>query len=63
VFEITDVHDALEADGQWDPGNVSVVFVPLVPPAADEAAFAERLAAAPPSPPDLRAARIAVLVR
>jgi tyrosinase len=63
VFDITDVHDALEADGQWDPGNVSVVFVPLVPPAADEAGFAERLAAGPPSTPDLQATRIAVLVR
>jgi tyrosinase len=63
VFDITDVHDALEADDQWDPSKVSVVFVPLVPPAADEEEFAERLAAAPPSTPDLRATRIAVLVR
>jgi tyrosinase len=63
VFDITGVHDALEADGQWDPGNVSVAFVPLVPPVADEAALAEPRAAAPSSTPDLRATRIAVLVR
>ena len=62
VLDITGIHDGLEAAGQWDPGNVSVAFVPLVPPAADEAAFAGRLAAAPPAAPDLRAARIAVLV-
>jgi len=63
VFDITGVHDALEADGRWDPGNVNVVFVPLVPPVTDEAALAERRAAAPPSTPDLQVTRIAVLVR
>jgi tyrosinase len=63
VFDITDVHDALEADGQWDPANVRVVFVPLVPPPADEAASDQSRAAAPTTAPDLRATRIAVLVR
>ena len=62
VFDITDVHEALEASSSWDPKNIQVTFVPLVPPPVDDAAFAERLAAAPPLRPDLRAARIAVLV-
>ena len=62
VFDITGVHDALETAGDWDPSNISVEFVALVPPAADEAAFAARRAAAPPTSPDLRAGRIAVLV-
>lgn len=62
VLDITGVHDALEAAGQWDPASISVAFVPQVPPAADDDAFAERLAAAPPVVADVRVARISVLV-
>ena len=62
VLDITGVHDALEAAGQWDPASINVAFVPQVPPAADDDAFAERLAAAPPVVADVRVARISVLV-
>jgi tyrosinase len=62
VFDITGVHDTLQAAGNWDPSTISVTFVPLAPPPPDDPGFAERLAAAPEAPPDLRAARIAVLV-
>jgi tyrosinase len=62
VFDITAVHDALEEESRWNPDTLDVVFVPLIPPAADEAGFEERLAAAPPRSPDLEAARIAVMV-
>jgi len=62
VFDVTRVHDSLLAAGNWDPATLSVTFVPLAPPAPDDPAFAERLAAAPPVQSDVRAARIAVLV-
>jgi len=62
VFDITEVHEALEASSSWDPDNIQVTFVPLVPPVTDEAASAERRAAGPPLRQDLRAARVAVLV-
>lgn len=62
VLDITAAHDALVAARQWDPARLAVTFVPLVPPAADEPAFRTRMATAPPTPPDLRVGRIAVLV-
>ena len=62
VLDITEAHDALVAAGDWDSTNVNVAFVPLVPPAPDDAALAARIAAAPRSASDLRAARVAILV-
>jgi tyrosinase len=62
VLDITDAHDALARSAEWDAANVNVAFVPLAPEAADEPAFAARIAAAPSAPQDVRAARIAVLV-
>jgi tyrosinase len=62
VLDITGVHDALAEARDWNPATVSVAFVPVAPPPPDDPEFAQRLAAAPAPEPDLRAARIAVLV-
>jgi tyrosinase len=62
VFDITDVRDALADAGQWDPANLKVAFVPLVPTTSNQAALDEIVAAAEPVTSDLRAARIVVMV-
>jgi tyrosinase len=62
VLDITDVRDALADAGQWDPVNLKVAFVPLVPTTSNQAALDEIVAAAEPARSDLHAARIAVMV-
>ncbi len=62
VFDISAVRDALADAGQWDPANLTVAFVPLVPTTRNQAALDEIIEAAEPVTADLRAARIVVMV-
>ncbi|WP_084356541.1 tyrosinase family protein [Mycolicibacterium wolinskyi] len=62
VFDISSVRDALADAGQWDPANLRVSFVPLVPSTSNQAALDAIAARAAPVTPDLHAARIVVLV-
>jgi tyrosinase len=61
VFDITAVRDALADVGQWDPANLQVSFVPLIPRTADQAALEEIAARTEPVTPDVRAARVVIL--
>jgi tyrosinase len=62
VLDISAVRDVLADAGQWDPANLRVSFVPLVPTTTNQAALDEIAAGADPATPDLHAARIVVMV-
>lgn len=62
VFDITAVRDTLADAGQWDPANLRLTFVPLVPTTSNQAALDEIAAAAEPVTADLHAARVVVMV-
>lgn len=56
VFDITAVRDVLADEGQWDPANLEVSFVPVSPTSRREPPPGTQ-----PVTPDLRAARVVVL--
>jgi tyrosinase len=62
VFDITTIRDVLADAGDWDPANLRVSFVPLVPTTSNRAALEEVVAAAEPVTADLHAARVVVMV-
>jgi hypothetical protein len=62
VLDISAVRDVLADAGQWDPANLRVAFVPLVPTTTNQAALDEIAEGAEPVTPDLHAARIVVMV-
>ena len=62
VLDITPVRDALAEAGQWDPANLNIAFVPLIPEADDDVLEGLDAPDRPAAVSDLRASRVVVLM-